>query len=821
MSQSHTPMMRQYERIKAAHQDKLLFYRLGDFYELFYEDAIKASELLDIVLTKRGFSEGKPIPMAGIPFHSVDNYLIKLIKQGESVAICEQVEPVDRNIHSKLPLERRVTRIITPGTISDEALLDAYRDNLLVAVSQKENRFSLVSLEISTGHFEALEVNSQEKMLSELTRLQPAEILVHEDIYHILPLKQFPCVRRRPDWEFHFATAERLLKEQFQISSLETLKYDEVPLIIGTAGCLLQYVHATQKTTLAHIQRLYIQEENKRVFLDRATQRHLEIVQNMKGTKQKTVVSILDKTATAMGSRLLNRWMTRPLFEREVIEQRQQAISLLISSTAQNESMNTNTVIWYRTFHDLLQKVGDIERILARISLKSAKPRDLVQLRSALAVLPAIKKSLQAIITNAKHPLGLLLALEQKIGLFIPLYKELECAFSDEPPLLIREGGFIARGYHEELDTLRRLSEDANQYLTALEIRERERTGATHLKVGFNKVQGYYIELTRAKSHALPSDYTRRQTLRNVERFITPELKQFETKALSARAKALILEKKIYEELLTYISQHLTALQETAKACSTLDVLNSFAERAVTLHLTCPILSNQPGIYIEKGRHLVVEQVLDVRFVPNDTDLNRQRRMLLITGPNMGGKSTYMRQTALIVLLAMVGSYVPASKTIFKPVDGIFTRIGASDDLASGRSTFMVEMNEMAQILHFATANSLVLIDEVGRGTSTFDGLALAFACAEHLAKVTQAYTLFATHYFELTHLLSLNHVTNLHVEVLQENKQLTFLYTVKEGAASQSYGIQVAQLAGLPRNVIERAQHKLNELEHKTQKDD
>jgi DNA mismatch repair protein MutS len=807
-------MMRQYLALKAEHPDKLLFYRLGDFYELFYEDAIKASSLLDIVLTQRGQSNGEPVPMAGIPFHSVESYLAKLVKLGESIAICEQIDETPEGSSvptpTKGPMLRRVTRIITPGTISDDALLDAYRDNLLVAVCSDEDQFGIATLELASGRFEGQYIDNREKLISELVRLMPAELLVSEECIHQLPLKQFPCVHRKPIWEFHLATANRLLAEQFQVKNLDSLGYTQYPLIIQAAGCLLNYAKMTQQAAIPHLNRLNILKSNDFVFLDAATQRHLELTQNSSGTKDKTVAWVLDKTATAMGSRLLMRWLTQPLRHISSIEARQIAIKALLKR--ENNAIVEYSPPLFSILHHHLKEVGDIERILARIGLRSARPRDLVQLRSALSIWPTLKAKLEISCQSS----SLIAQLHDQITCCPELLHELEMALPEDPPLLIREGGVIAKGYHSELDELRRLSEDNEEYLLQLQNREIKRTGINNLKVNFNRVHGYYIEISRTQAHKVPMDYVRRQTLRNVERFITPELKQFETKALSAKTKALMLEKQLYEQLLEKIACELKSLQASAQACSTLDVLSCLAERAETLQLSCPSLSEESGLHIEAGRHLVVEQVSETPFVANDTYLNVSRRMLIVTGPNMGGKSTYMRQIALIVLLAMMGSFVPAKKVILSPVDGIFTRIGAADDLAGGRSTFMVEMSETAHILQQATEKSLVLIDEIGRGTSTFDGLALAFACAEYLAKSIKSYTLFATHYFELTELDLLTNVSNIHLEVATHGDHLAFLYTVKEGPASQSYGIQVAQLAGIPQTVIQRAHEKLKELETK-----
>lgn len=808
-------MIRQYLEIKAAHPGKLLFYRLGDFYEMFYEDAIRAAALLDITLTTRGQSADAPIPMAGIPFHSVDSYLARLIKLGESVAICEQIGESEPG---KGPIERKVTRIITPGTVSDEVLLDVYRDNRLVALCIEDGKFGIVSLEVTSGRFEAFLLGNQSALLSELTRLAPAELLISEDCTSSLDL--FKCfsdvLRRRPHWEFNLSTATRFLMEQYQVHDLKSLGCEEVPFIIQAAGCLLHYVRETQGTTLPHLERLQLRKSKDSVILDAATQRHLGLIQNSKGTRDKTVAWVLDKTATPMGSRLLLRWLCWPLQDFAVIRKRQQAIQSLLDQKkrillGENPIDSPQVkVLGFISLHRYLRQIGDMERILARVALKSARPRDLIQLRTALEILPTIQEQLCTFPLDTQ-----LAALSRVISPCPKLQHLLENALMNDPPLVIREGGVIAKGYHTALDEFRSLSEDAGRYLLALEVRERQRTGLSNLKVGFNRVHGYYIEITRSQAATAPNDYMRRQTLRHSERFITPELKQFETKALSARAQALILEKQLYDQLLEQIHTWLPELQATAQACAELDVLSCLAERAEQLHLTCPVLSDKPGFNIKEGRHLVVEQVLETSFVTNDLFINPSRRMLVITGPNMGGKSTYMRQNALIILLAMIGSFVPAKEALIGPVDGIFTRIGAADDLASGRSTFMVEMSETASILHQATAQSLILIDEIGRGTSTFDGLALAFACSEYLAVHVRAYTLFATHYFELTTLPnSIETVANIHLKVATHGNSLSFLYAVEDGPASQSYGLHVAQLAGMPLPVIQRAREKLRALE-------
>lgn len=790
----HTPAMQQYLRIKAEYPDKLVFYRMGDFYELFFSDAQKAARLLDITLTKRGQSAGEPIPMAGVPYHSAEGYLAKLIKLGESVAICEQIgDPAT----SKGPVDRKVTRVITPGTATDEALLEERCDNLLVALHAEQTTFGLAILDITSGRLSVVQVEHLEALLSELTRLNPVEILINEDFKQPAWLQNRSGVRRRPPWEFDLTTAQRLLTQQLQTHDLAGFGCSELTVAISAAGCLLHYAKDMQRSALPHIRALHVERREDSVILDAATRRNLELTINLNGGREHTLFAVLDRTHTPMGSRLLQRWLNRPIRQQAILLSRQQAISSLMENRH------------YQALHSLLRGIGDLERIVARIALKSARPRDLAQLRNALALLPDIQAHL------APLSASLIDQLRAQINIFPALLDLLQRAIVENPPVVIREGGVIAQGYHAELDELLNLSENAGQFLVDLETRERERTKISTLKVGFNRVHGYYIEISRGQAAQAPADYIRRQTLTNAERFITPELKVYEDKALSARSRALALEKSLYDELLDKLSIDLIKLQETAAGLSELDVLTALAECADELNFVRPQLTDIPGVHIEGGRHPVIEQVLSSPFVPNDAGLNPDRRMLIITGPNMGGKSTYMRQTALITLLAMVGSFVPAKKAVIGPIDRIFTRIGAADDLASGRSTFMVEMTETANILHNATEHSLVLMDEIGRGTSTFDGLSLAFACAEYLAQHLKCYTLFATHYFELTSLAeTMAGVANIHLDAVEHGDSIVFLYAVNEGPANQSYGLQVAQLAGVPRSVIKRAKEKLIELE-------
>ena len=789
---THTPMMQQYLKIKAEHPDELVFYRMGDFYELFFDDAKRAAELMDITLTARGKSAGEPIPMAGVPFHSADGYLAKLVRCGESVAICEQIgDPTT----SKGPVERKVVRVVTPGTISDEALLEERRDNLLLAIHQHDEHYGLATLDIGSGRFQVFEVDTLEAVLAELQRLDPAEVLVNDNA--LLPVER-PGLRRRPPWEFELDTAERLLNEQFGTHDLQGFGCAELKLAVAAAGCLLQYARETQRTALPHIRSLIHERREDSVILDASTRRNLEIDTNLGGGDQHTLMWVMDKTCTAMGSRLLRRWLNRPLRAVDALRARQEAISALLRDYG------------FEGFRDTIKPVGDMERILARVALRSARPRDLSRLCLSLNVLPELETHCANL--NSQ----LITHLATQAGRYDNLTELLSRAIIENPPVVIRDGGVIAEGYDSELDELRNISSNAGQYLVDLETRERERTGISTLKVGYNRVHGYYIEISRAQSEQAPADYIRRQTLKNAERFITPELKTFEDKALSAKSRALAREKALYEALIETLNDQLAELQHTAAALSELDVLATLAERADHLSLTRPEFIEQSGIHIDQGRHLVVEQVLDQPFIPNDVCLDDKRRMLIVTGPNMGGKSTYMRQTAVIALLAHIGSFVPASACRLGLVDQIFTRIGSSDDLAGGRSTFMVEMTETANILHNATENSLVLMDEIGRGTSTFDGLSLAWASAVYLVDRVKAFTLFATHYFELTALPeNYPQSCNVHLDATEHNDSLIFLHTIQEGPASQSYGLQVAKLAGIPATVIQAAQEKLSGLEN------
>ncbi|HDI3034597.1 TPA: DNA mismatch repair protein MutS [Cronobacter turicensis] len=789
---AHTPMMQQYLKLKAQHPDILLFYRMGDFYELFYDDAKRASQLLDISLTKRGASAGEPIPMAGVPHHAVENYLAKLVNLGESVAICEQIgDPAT----SKGPVERKVVRIVTPGTISDEALLQERQDNLLAAIWQDGKGFGYATLDISSGRFRLTEPQDRETMAAELQRTNPAELLYAEDFAEMALIEGRRGLRRRPLWEFELDTARQQLNLQFGTRDLVGFGVENAPRGLCAAGCLLQYVKDTQRTSLPHIRSITMERQQDGIIMDAATRRNLEITQNLAGGVENTLASVLDCTVTPMGSRMLKRWLHMPVRDASVLRHRQQAIAAL---------MEYSTDI-----QPVLRQVGDLERILARLALRTARPRDLARMRHAFQQLP----TLNTLLTDIDA--GYVQTLREQMGEFTELRDLLERAIIEAPPVLVRDGGVIAPGYHAELDEWRALADGATDYLDRLEIREREKLGIDTLKVGFNAVHGYFIQVSRGQSHMVPIHYVRRQTLKNAERYIIPELKEYEDKVLTSKGKALALEKQLYDELFDLLLPHLAELQKSAAALAELDVLTNLAERADTLNYHCPTLTDKPGVRLVEGRHPVVERVLNEPFIANPLSLSPQRRMLIITGPNMGGKSTYMRQTALIVLMAYIGSFVPAEQAEIGPIDRIFTRVGAADDLASGRSTFMVEMTETANILHNATEHSLVLMDEIGRGTSTYDGLSLAWACAESLANRIKALTLFATHYFELTQLPEkMEGVANVHLDAIEHGDTIAFMHSVQDGAASKSYGLAVAALAGVPKEVIKRARQKLRELE-------
>ena len=790
-------MMRQYLSLKAQHADALLFYRMGDFYELFYDDARRATKLIDIALTSRGESAGKPVPMAGVPAHSVDNYLARLVRLGESVAICEQIGDPRT---SKGPVERQVVRVVTPGTLTDEALLDAKHASFLAAVatSQADDITGLAWLDLASGRFWVMQIESEDALRAELGRLAPAELLVAEDAPIPAWLGEISAVRERPPWHFDADSAATLLCRQFGTRDLSGFDVDDAPAAIAAAGCLLQFVNDTQRAAVPHIRGLTRQRREETVIMDAATRRNLEIDASSGSSDEYTLAGLMDRCATPMGSRLLRGWLSQPLRDRPTLRRRQDAVDTLARSS-ELDALRAE-----------LEEVGDVERVLARLALRSAKPRDLARLREALTRLPAIRTPVASMSDSPR-----LAALADAIAPHDTERSLLERALVAEPPVLIRDGGVIAEGYDSELDELRAISADASSYLDDLETRERERTGLSTLKLGYNRVHGYYIEISRSQARSAPEDYVRRQTLKGAERYITPELKEFEDKVLGARERALARERHLYETLLELLNESLAALQETADAIAEIDVLADLAERALALSLVRPGLDDTPQIRYTGGRHLGVEQARTEPFVPNDVTLTDERRLLVITGPNMGGKSTYMRQTALIVILAHIGSFVPAESATIGPVDRIFTRIGAGDDLTGGRSTFMVEMTETANILNNATPQSLVLMDEIGRGTSTFDGLSLAWAAARHIAEQTRAFTLFATHYFELTSLPEeLPATANVHLDATEHGQELIFLHSVREGPANQSYGLHVARLAGVPQSVIDAARRYLTSLE-------
>jgi DNA mismatch repair protein MutS len=810
---AHTPLMQQYLRIKADFPATLVLFRMGDFYELFYDDARKAARLLNITLTQRGESAGQPVVMAGVPYHQLDNYLARLIKAGESAAIVEQVGEVGVD---KGPVRREVARIVTPGTATDEALLDPRSSNRLAAVCVQDGRYGLAWLELSSGSFRVLETTKISDFSGELARLRPSELLMPDDLASSLAdfLTASPA-RRRPPWHFDAVAARRKLIEQFGTRDLRGFGAEDLQPALGAAGALLAYVAETARAQLAHVSGLTVEIPDEALILDAASRRNLEIDRTLAGEPSPTLASVMDSAVSHMGSRLLRAWLLRPLRDRKLLSARQDAVQeLLAASTA----IPPRAQPYYEPLRLALRDIADLERITGRIALRSARPRDLAGLRDTLASLPAVRRALAGA-TTAR-----LAELLEQLGQHEALTERLAGALAESLPLLARDGGVFRTGHDATLDELRGLSENADGYLLDLERRERERSGIDSLKVAYNRVHGYYIEIGKSHAAKIPADYTRRQTLTNYERYITEELKRFEDSVLSARDRALSREKALYEALLEELAGHLPALQATATALAELDVLAAFAERAMQLRLVRPELVETGGIEIVQGRHPVVESTLSEPFTPNDLRLDEGRRLLVITGPNMGGKSTYMRQAALIVLLAHTGSFVPAASARLGPIDRIYTRIGAGDDLAAGQSTFMVEMSETANILHNATEHSLVLMDEVGRGTSTYDGLSLARASAEHLAVAVRAYTLFATHYFEITALASEKPgVANVHLEVAEYSdaggETLAFLHSVREGPANRSYGLHVAALAGVPKPVIEQARRILAELEQQPEK--
>ena len=784
--------MQQYLALKAQHPDKLLFYRMGDFYELFYGDAERASRLLDITLTARGASAGAPIPMAGVPYHAVEQYLARLMKQGESVAICEQIgDPAA----SKGPVERKVVRVVTPGTVTDANLLDAKREALLVAVHPGRHRTGIAALNLAAGRLTLMEVPASETAAA-LERIDVAELLLPESVAS--PWRGTPPpTRAQPAWQFDAGAATRALTRHFGTHDLSSFGAADLDLAVGAAGALLAYAGATQQSTLAHVRSLVVESARETLQLDPATQRNLEITATLRGEPAPTLLSLLDSCATAAGSRLLRHWLTHPLRAQDAAAQRHEAIAGWLDARRDRDAVA-----------ETLARTVDIERIAARIALGSARPRDLAGLRDTLSRLPALRQHL----AGAAAPLTGALAKELAVD---PVHADLLArAVAVEPAAQLRDGGVIADGYDAALDELRGIDGQCGAFLVDLEARERTRTGIPGLKVEYNRVHGFYIEVSQAQSDRVPDDYRRRQTLKNAERYITPELKAFEDKALSAQERALAREKLLYEALLAELAPAIPALQRAAQALATLDVLVALAERAMALDFVRPQFRPAPGIDIRGGRHPVIAQVVE-QFIPNDLALAPERRLLVITGPNMGGKSTYMRQAAVIALLAYCGSFVPAAAATLGPLDAIHTRIGAADDLAGGRSTFMVEMTEAAAILNRATPQSLVLIDEIGRGTSTYDGLALAWAIAHALAERNRCLALFATHYFELTALpAEIEGCANVHFDAVEHADGIVFLHAVADGPANRSYGLQVAKLAGIPGDVVRRAKNHLARLD-------
>ena len=807
---AHTPMMAQYLRLKSDFPDTLLFYRMGDFYELFFADAEKAARLLDITLTQRGNSAGAPVVMAGVPFHAVDAYLARLIKLGESVAICEQIGEVGA---TKGPVERKVMRVVTPGTLTDAELLNDKSESMLLAVhAGSRNVCGLAWLSVTGAELRLAECPA-DALETWIARIAPSELVYSAEVTTSFE-ERLKVARAatpftlsiRPAWQFDGALGERKLSQQMGSNSLAAWNAEGLPNAHAAAAALLGYAEHTQGRALPHVQRLSVERDGELIELPPTTRRNLELVQTLRGEDSPTLFSLLDTCMTGMGSRLLKRWLLSPRRDRDEAQSRLAAIAAL-----QTNASGSAIASW-RMLREQLKNISDVERIAARIALRQVRPRELVALRLALSkaeqLAPALPSTAELLVQISAH-------CGPPEGCVDMLVK----AIKPDPAALVRDGDIIATGHDAELDELRAISENCDDFLLQLEIRERERTGIANLRVQFNRVHGFYIEVTQSALGKVPDDYRRRQTLKNAERFITPELKAFEDKALSAQDRSLAREKYLYEQLLDALQPSIAPLTQLATAIATLDALCALAERSHTLHWRAPTFVSHPCIEIEKGRHPVVEARLAEKssgaFIGNDTQLGPQQRMQVITGPNMGGKSTYMRQVAIVVLLASIGSHVPAAACRLGPIDAIHTRIGAADDLANAQSTFMLEMTEAAQILHRASAQSLVLMDEIGRGTSTFDGLALAAGIAAHLHDRTRAFTLFATHYFELTEFPATHHAAvNMHVSATESGRDIVFLHEMQPGPASKSYGIQVARLAGMPAAVVNHARQALDALE-------
>lgn len=792
----HTPMMQQYLKIKANYPDMLLFYRMGDFYEMFFSDAEIGAKLLGITLTQRGTSGGNPIKMAGIPYHSADQYLTKLVKQGKSVAIVEQFgDPAT----SKGPVERKVSRIITPGTLTDDNLLDEKQNNLILAIHQNKTTIGIAWISLSAGIFMLNEINKDE-LYNQIERLRPAEIIASEKIIHQLKIER-PNIAYKiiPDWHFESDLSIRKLCEHFQVKDLDGFGITDKKLAITSAGVLLDYAKHTQNNDLPHINNLILDNPERYLILDAISRRNLEISLTMRGENSPTLLSVFDKCVNPMGSRLLDYWLNNPLRQHLQINERYTAVEKL-----QPLVSNTQAIV---------KQIGDIERITSRIALRSARPRDLSGLRNSLSILPELYFLKD--ISDSR----LIYEIYNSISeISFDVTEHLQQAIKDEPSLIIRDGGVIREGYSQELDYLRNIQSNGSQYLLELEAKERERSGINTLKIEYNKVHGYYIEISKLNLDKTPVEYRRTQTLKNAERFTTPELKAFENEVLSAQDKALALEKRLYEQVIDYLQKYIPLLHSLANAIAELDVLTCFAKLAIENNYCKPNLTTDSKLAIIDGRHPVVEKQID-QFIANNIKLSDTNNFMLITGPNMGGKSTYMRQCAIIVLLAYCGSFVPAASANIGDISRIFTRIGASDDLAAGKSTFMVEMSETANILHNADKNSLIIMDEVGRGTSTYDGLALAYSIARYLIEKSQSYTLFATHYFELTKLAEeYSQVMNVHLNAVEFKDQIVFMHQVEDGPAAKSYGVQVAALAGVPKPVLNIAKKYLQQLESKSE---
>lgn len=822
----HTPMMRQYLQVKAQYPHALLLYRMGDFYELFFDDAKRAHQILGITLTQRGKSGGEPIPMAGVPYHAAENYLARLVKAGETVAICEQVGEVT----GKAPVAREVVRVLTAGTLTDAALLSAHQNVSVMALYIKQQQVGYAVLDLSTGQFRVQQQPlDRAQLLLDLARLQPSELLIdeqHAELEVIAALRaQFDgVVTRRPSGDFNARNAYHTLKTQFGLHSLDAFGLETLQLAQIAAAALLYYARDTQKTALPHLTAITVEQSQHYIALDAVTRRNLEIITPL-FEHGKSLFDVVNHCQTPMGTRLLAHQLTQPIRDNQTLEQRLDMVQTLLDG-----------------FHEqpiqlVLREIGDIERVLSRVALGTARPRDVVVVRDTCGQLPILLNTIMPILDTAPHVTELKTLINDLttqhfvdgvayadtdatdnlpvLHSFGHVFDYLQQAIVDMPPLLLREGGVIAEGFDYELDQLRAIRDNAGQFLLQLEADERQKSGIANLKIGYNRVSGYYIELTRGQAAQAPAHFIRRQTLKNTERFITPELKNFEDQALSSEARALQREKLIFDQILQQLCRILPRLQRMARALAQLDVYVNWAAQARLRRWTRPQFNHDNDLHIVGGRHPVVESLLKSPFTPNDTHLTQQQRLAIITGPNMGGKSTYMRQIAIIVLLAHCGSFVPAQSANVPHIDRIFTRIGSADDLSSGKSTFMVEMTETAQILHHASAQSLVLMDEVGRGTSTYDGLSLAWACVLDLAQRIKCLTLFATHYFELTELAHHDGIENCHVTATEIDGKLILLHKVQAGAASKSHGLQVAKLAGIPNSVLKVARHKLKQLEH------